>query len=361
MQQVVVFGAGVAGASFIKATTTAPVDMTLVDPKDYVELPYPMLRALTDFTGLATMVRRPISDELGVPHIQAKLETLSGHTALLDDGQEIGFDYAILATGSTVRGFESLKLARERTLEERAAEWRMHADLLLHAKDVIIVGGGPVGVELAGEIREAYPAKHVTLIEAGDRLLAALGQWASKKARRVLEGQGVQVMTGQRTAVEADGHTVRLESGEARRADLVYEALGIEIDTSYLESEFREALTPMRAVRVDRLLRVVGSENIFALGDINDTPEIKLGVFATRQARLTARNLNSLLRDQDLRPYRPTKGAMGFVTLGRGAGIAQLPVGRFDPLVRMKQKDLFLSRFFSAEVRVPRTAETVAS
>jgi NADH dehydrogenase FAD-containing subunit len=347
MKQVAVFGAGIAGSTFIRAMASAPVEITLVDPKDYLEVPFASLRALVDPEGFGKTVRRPIAAQLGVRHVQAKLAELREDSALLDDGREITFDYAVLATGSTVRGFDALKVAELSTQAERQGEWVAEHDRLSAAKNVVIVGGGPIGVELAGEITAAYPGKRVVLVHATGRLLPALGKGASHKAQRVLEQHGVRVVLGQKATVEADGHSVHLTSGETLAADVVYVATGIAIDTSYLEAAFPAALNAARQAKVDPYLRLAGSENIFALGDINDVPGIKLGAFAARQAKLTAKNISALLEGRPLKAFKPMTGTIGLVTLGRKAGIVQLPFARFDPLIAMKQKDLFVSRYLT--------------
>jgi NADH dehydrogenase FAD-containing subunit len=325
----------------------APAQITLVDPKDYVEVPFATLRALMDPAGFGKTVRRPISSQFSVDHVQAKLAELRADSALLDDGREIAFDYAVLATGSTIRGFDGLKVAETRTQVEREAEWAAAHDRLAGAENVVIVGGGPIGVELAGEITAAYPGKRVTLIHASDRLLPALGKGASRKAQRVLEQHGVRIVLGQRATVAADGGSVRLASGETVPADAAYVATGIAIDTSYLEAVFPKALNAAGQAKVDRYLRLAGSERIFALGDINDVPQIKLGAFAARQAKLTAKNVSALLERRPLKAFRPITGTVGYVTLGRKAGIVQLPFGRVDPLIATKQKDMYVSRYLS--------------
>jgi len=347
VKQVAVFGAGIAGITFIKAMTAAPAKITLVDPKDYVEVPFASLRALTDPEGFGKTVRAPIAQQFGVDHIQAKLAELRAGSAVLDDGREVAFDYAVLATGSTIRGFDALKVAELSTQAEREADWAAAHDRLSAARNVVIVGGGPIGVELAGEIIAAYPSKRLVLVHATDRLLPALGKGASRKAQRVLEQRGVRVVLGQKATAEADGHSVRLTSGETLPADVAYVATGIAIDASYLKSSFTGALNGAGQAKVDRYLRLTGSENIFALGDINNVPGIKLGAFAARQAKLTAKNISALLEGRPLEAFKPMTGTVGLVTLGRKGGIVQLPFARFDPLIAMKQKDLFVSRYLT--------------
>lgn len=216
MKQIAVFGAGIGGNTFIRRMAGVPAKITLIDPKDYVEVPFAALRALMDPVGFGRTVRAPIARQFDVDHVQAKLVELRQDTALLDDGRETAFDYAVLATGSTIRGFDGLKVAERTSQAEREAELAAEHDGLAGAADVVIVGGGPIGVELAGEITTVYPDKRVTQTHATDRLLPALGKGASRKAQRVLERRGVRVLLGQRATAEPGAGPVRLSSGETR-------------------------------------------------------------------------------------------------------------------------------------------------
>jgi NADH dehydrogenase FAD-containing subunit len=334
-----------AGTGFVKALKAAEAEVTLVDPKEYFELPIASLRGLLDPGGFGKRTRMPIADLAGALHIQAKLNSLKKHSADLDNGQEIEFDYAVLATGSTIRGFDNLKVSESRSIEEREAEWRTEHEKIFRAASIAIVGGGPIGVELAGEILSRFPGKTVTLVHDTDRLLPALPKGAGAKAQRVLERSGARIILNSAGEVGADGSAVRLPSGEEVSADIVLQVTGIEIDVAYMRDNFAESLSSEGQVMINDFLQVSGADHIFALGDINNAPCIKLGAFATSQARRAAGNLVSLMTDRPMKPYRPITGPMGFVTLGRKAGIAQFPFGRLDVMIAMKQKDMLTSMY----------------
>ena len=80
-----------------------------------------------DPEGFGKTVRAPSRSSSAVDHVQAKLAELRAGSALLDDGREVAFDYAVLATGSTIRGFDALKVAELSTQAEREAEWAARA------------------------------------------------------------------------------------------------------------------------------------------------------------------------------------------------------------------------------------------
>lgn len=360
MDRIAVFGAGVAGATFVKAAKSDGTAITLVDPKDFVEVPYAVHRGLMDPDGFGRTIRRPISEHLGVEHVQAKLQTLAPGSALLDDGREIPFDQAVIATGSTIRGFDNLKVAERRSIEAREQEWRGEHDRLREVDSVIVIGGGPVGVELIGEIVSAFPDKQVTLIHGPDRLLPDFGAGIGDKARKVFEQRGVRVILGQRASAQGDGRTVELASGEMLEADVVYTATGIVIDTSYLGEHFADRVNDRGQVIVDEFLRVKGTAHIYAVGDINDVSGMKLGAFGADQAKRVAQNLDAQREGRPMKAFKPMTKAVGIVTLGTDAGVFKLPIGRFDPLHRLKQKDMFASRFFGSDAPAATTQEQAA-
>lgn len=343
--KIAVFGAGVAGLKVVKALKEVDVEITLVDPKDYVEVPFAALRGMMDPDGFGKSIRKPISEFLSVPHEQAKLSVLKKSSALLDNGKEIDFDYAVVATGSTIRGFENLKVAEKRSLSEREDEFRAEHEKFAAARGIVIIGGGPIGVELTGEILSRFKDKKLTLIQSADQLLPALSPGAGKKAKKVYEREGVRVVLNERAEAGPEGKGVRLGSGETIAADLVVTAIGIRVDTSFSSENFTDSVNEHHQVRVDQYLRLPGTDNIFVIGDANDTPVIKLGAIASMQAVLTAKNIQALLIDRPLRSYKPMSGPLGFITLGKKAGIAQFPFGRIDLMIAVKQKDMFSSMY----------------
>ena len=206
----------------------------------------------------------------------------------------------------------------------------------------MIVGGGPIGVELAGEIRSAHPDKKITLVDSNDRLLSTLPKGVGRKAERSLSRRGISVKLS--TRLEQDNSGYVDQRGEPYEADLVIHAIGIT--TNGIPVDGPESINDRGQLRVDEHMRVNGRENVFAIGDVTDVPEIKLGASARVHANTAAKNLIAFLKSPDarLKSYAPAK-PMGLVTFGRRGGAAQLPFGRFDPMVAMKQKDMFVEMY----------------
>ena len=124
-------------------------------------------------------------------------------------------------------------------------------------------------------------------------------------------------------------------------ADLVFRCFGGAPNTAYLHT-MPDVLTPAGRVKVDSTLQVIGHPYMYALGDLTDINEPKLGLNIGPQAAVLAQNLKDAAAGKPPRKqYTPSKGSVMMVTLGEKDGVAQLPfgvVGGFLP--RIKARDL---------------------
>lgn len=141
------------------------------------------------------------------------------------------------------------------------------------ANSILIVGGGPTGVELAGEIAVDFPNKKVILVHRGSRLLDFLGEKAGKKALDWLISKNVEVILGQSVELDSASNGVyRLSGGETVVADCHFLCTGKPFGTSWLrDTILKDSLDIHGKLQVDSNLRVKGHSNIFAIGDIVDT------------------------------------------------------------------------------------------
>ncbi|MEM6273434.1 MAG: FAD-dependent oxidoreductase [Bacteroidota bacterium] len=346
MKKIVIVGGGVAGKSLAShlIKSKAPAEIALVDPKEYFEVPYAQLRALVLPESFGPKIRKSYRDLLPeVNHIQGKAVGLSDTAVELEGGVTVPMDYLVLATGSSFKQWELLK-GREISLAERQASFVAEGKRLAAAASILVIGGGPIGVEFAGDVAAKYREKKVILAHSGARLLDSLSTKMSRRAEKVLTGLGVELHLNSYVTQSSPGIWTS-KSGQQFSADLVYLAVGIDVNGEWIGKESGIAKTDRHAVQVDAYLRVPGRPNIFAIGDLNDVPEIKMGAFADKQAKLTAKNLIALLNDPNatLKAYKPS-APMSMVTIGMKKGAVQLPFGHPHFLISMKQKDLFAAR-----------------
>lgn len=122
----------------------------------------------------------------------------SGVVMLRDDGQQIVTgDVSVLATGSTFTN-SLMRATGGASAGDREAFYVRYQQRIPESRRILIVGGGPIGVEVACEISEAYSGKAITIVEAGPRLLAGTSEAAAKRVTKVLAGRGVTLITGER-------------------------------------------------------------------------------------------------------------------------------------------------------------------
>ncbi|GKE68744.1 FAD/NAD(P)-binding oxidoreductase family protein, partial [Tanacetum coccineum] len=152
--------------------------------------------------------------------------------------------------------------------------------LKLH-KSILIVGGGPTGVELVGEISKDCPNKKITLVHKRYGLLEFLRVKAFKNTLDWLQSKHVEVKLEQTINLEdvADGSKpYKTSVGETIKADWVFLCLGKPLASSWLKNTIlRDSLDAIKSMIVDENLRVKGRKNIFAIEDIRN---IKVSFYA---------------------------------------------------------------------------------
>ncbi|TKY67024.1 Apoptosis-inducing factor-like A [Spatholobus suberectus] len=263
------------------------------------------------------------------------------------DGHRIAYDYLVIATGHADR------VPKSRS--ERLYQFEEDNEKIKSARSILIVGGGPTGVELAGEIAVDFPDKKITLVHKGPRLLDFVGSKAADRTLKWLESKNVVVKLEQSIDLNSfrDGQKIyHTSNGETIVADCHFLCLGKPLGSAWLnETVLKNDLDFLGRIMVDDQLRVKGRSNIFAIGDITDVPEIKQGFAAQQHADVVVKNLKMMMgrgRDHSqcrMETYKPQL-AMAIVSLGRKDAVAQLPfltiIGRAPGLI--KSGDLFVGR-----------------
>ncbi|EMD01238.1 hypothetical protein BAUCODRAFT_29690 [Baudoinia panamericana UAMH 10762] len=146
---------------------------------------------------------------------------------------------------------------------------------LASAKDIVIAGGGPVGVETAGEIGTHYAGqgKKITLIAGSDKLLPILRKSYADKAQKMLEKVGVTVVYNVKTVGSqqtADGRTeIKLDNGETMVADAFIPGYGVTPNTEFLPAELRNPQTKYVACNGQTMRVDVAGPRVYAAGDVS--------------------------------------------------------------------------------------------
>lgn len=345
MKKVVIVGGGVAGkelcATLAKNTN---IETILVEPKEYIEVPFAELQALVEPDDFSPKIRKKYSQLIpDVIHISQKATGIKEKKLLLEDGSSVNFDYLVIATGSKFPNWPYLK-SSEINMEARQKEVIVEANKIKEATSILIIGGGTVGIEIAGEIAYRWKDKKITIINGGSRILGGLSEKMTHRAIKLLTSLGVGLINNTILSINKNGKWSDKE-GNIFEADLVYQAVGTSIVSEWINEDSGITKTEKGAIKVDSSLRAIGRNDIFAIGDITDVPEMKLGAFAMKHSALTAKNINALSKNSDakLKSYKPSKN-MSMVPIGKKLGAVQLPFGHPHFLISIKQKDLFCSK-----------------
>ncbi|KAH7541803.1 hypothetical protein FEM48_Zijuj02G0006300 [Ziziphus jujuba var. spinosa] len=344
-RRLVVIGGGVAG-SLIAKSLQFHADLTLIDQKEYFEIPWASLR---------TMVEPSVGERSVINHrdyltnariITSSAINISETEVLTGEGRLVPYDYLVIATGHT-----DPTIPKTRT--ERLKQYKEENEKIDLASSILIVGGGPTGVELAAEIAVDFPDKKLTLVHNGSRLLQFIGQKASDKTLNWLASKKVEVMLEKSVNLDniSNGNSTsyRTSDGETLNADCHFLCTAKSLGSTWLKHTVLESnLDSYGRLMVDENLRVKGRNNIFAIGDITDVPEIKQGYLAQKHALVAAKNLKLLMEGgKESKPgiYKP-RSVKAIVSLGRRDAVAQLPfttiIGSVPGLI--KSRDLFVGK-----------------
>ena len=244
---VLILGGGFGGARLAQELSAAGFDsVTLIDRKDYFEVTYSMLRTLVG-PDIGERARIQYHQFLKSNYLQKEVTQLNRDHVVFADGATKRFHVAVVATGSSYPTFPLAKSQKALTLSERKIEIAKEHERLVSASNVLIIGGGTVGVELAGEIADHFPEKKVTITESKDRLLSNFRPKASSIAKKLLTRLGVYVVLN--TKLEPD--SVIFEE-----ADIVYRCVGAYPNTELLSPHLSSLLDAQRRIKVDLQLRV---------------------------------------------------------------------------------------------------------
>ncbi|XP_014494217.1 apoptosis-inducing factor homolog A-like [Vigna radiata var. radiata] len=343
-KKVVIVGGGVAGATLAKNIQNQ-ANVTLIDPKEYFEIPWASLRGLVEPSFAERIVINHREYFKKGDLVVSSAVNITETEVFTADGQQIAYDYLVIATG------HAEPIPKTRT--ERLDQYKAENAKIKSASSILIVGGGPTGVELAAEIAVDFPDKKVTIVHKGVRLLEYIGQKASSKTLKWLKSKKVDVKLEQSVEVRSsseENKTYETSNGETIEADAHFLCIGKPVGSAWLrETLLKDDLDGDGRIKVDENLRVKGRSNIFAIGDITDVQEIKQGVYASGHAQLVAKNLKLLIegggKENKLGTYK-AQPPISIVSLGRKTAVAQFPfitvLGRLPGMI--KSGDLFVGK-----------------
>lgn len=256
---------------------------------------------------------RSYAKDSGFVFIADTVNSIDYNKAYLDSGEEVEFDYAIIAAGASP-AYYGVTGAAEYAIPLYGVESAeaVRKEIEEGSNTIAIVGAGFVGVEVAGELLWYARSKEidleVMLIDMLKEPLALLGNAkASKLVRDHLEESGAKLILGRKVA-KIEKNTIILDNGEAIKADTILWCAGFQGPRINLP---REALTKGQFIQVDQYLRVNGmKKTVYAAGDStsithNNCMPLKMAREAIRMGAIAALNVALTIKGQENEKYIP--------------------------------------------------------
>jgi NADH dehydrogenase FAD-containing subunit len=315
-KKVVIIGGGFAGSHAAKHLEKK-FDVTLIDTKNYFEFTPGILRSIVEPAHVRKI-------QVLHSHYLHRARIIVGKVDEVNEEfvrvgkKKIKFDYLVVSSGST---YNSPFKEQRVVTATRAAHLRENYEKLCRAKRVLIVGGGLVGVELAGEICDRYPEKEIVIVHSKDRLIDRNHKKAIKYAERFLISRGVEIAYGQRVK-EVKGKLCLTDKNVCFEADLIFLCTGIKSNFELMKNNFSKSLDDKNRLRVNEFLQVSGVSkgNIFAAGDLTDVKEEKTAQNAERQAKVVVDNICNFDSGHEMVKYKPKSRPL-VISLGKKKAI----------------------------------------
>ncbi|GAA4553103.1 NAD(P)/FAD-dependent oxidoreductase [Amycolatopsis samaneae] len=352
---VVVIGGGYGGSAVAKALD-ADADVVLVEPRDAFVNAAASLRALAR-PDWAPAMFFPYDRLLARGRVlRDRASSVDPGGVTLASGGRVDADFLVLATGSA---YPYPAKPEAETAEAALEHLRRTHKELADAERVLIAGAGPVGLELAGEIRAVWPGKDLTVVDPAARLLPGFLPEVRQDLHRQLDAARIGLRLGTGLAAppatdpgRAGSFTVATTGGEEITADIWFRAHGVRIDSGYLADGRLTTRTPRGEVPVTETLNVRGHDHVYAVGDLTALPEAKMAAHAMRHAEVVAGNIAARLRgERPTATYRPSAEPMILLPIGSRGGVGQMltPDGPAAvpaaTVAEYKGADLFTGRF----------------
>lgn len=363
LPRIIIVGGGFAGLALVEGLKNKDFQVVLIDKNNFHQfqpLFYQVATSGLEPDSIVFPLRKQIKGYKNVSFRLAEVQFVDSKNNLLrTDIGELRYDFLVLATGTKTNFFglenipkyglgmkdirDSLNIRHMmlQNLEQAAITCDdQERDSLTN---FVIVGGGPAGVEMAGALAEfckyilpkdypEYPASIMTiyLIEASGEVLGAMSDKASLKTLHYLENLGVEVFLNE-SVNDYDGNIVHISGGKKILAKNLIWTAGVK--GQFPNGMSQNCIVKGSRLKTNEFLKVVGYDNIFAIGDVsasitNSTPKghPQVAQTAIQQGRYLSKVLLNKINNKPIKPFTyKDKGALA--TVGKRRAVADL--GKF--------------------------------
>lgn len=340
-------------------------DITLIDRHNYHQfqpLFYQVATAGLDASNISFPLRKVFHKSKNVKIRLAELQSINpADKKVITDIGSFEYDVLVIATGADTNFFGNASLANNAFPMKSTVEALQIRNKLLNnfeeatatknsrglqsLMNIVVVGGGPTGVELSGAIADMkryqlpkdYPEldfsqMKIYLLEGTGKTLAAMSEKSSANSKKYLEKLGVTLLTNT-LLKDYDGEKITLQDGNTIPTKMVIWAAGIKGNVP--EGINKDMIARGNRIKTNRQCRVQGFENIYAIGDVaymeepawpNGHPQV--APVAMQQADLIADNLKRIEMKSSSKTLKDfvynDKGSMA--TVGRNLAVVDVPI-----------------------------------
>ena len=366
-KRVIIIGAGFGGLQLAQSLADKDdFQVVLIDKNNYHQfqpLFYQVATAGIEPSAISFPLRLAFHNHPNI-HVRVASVTkiISENNTIETNLGDISYDFLVMAIGEDTNFFGNQNIAekalpmksvgealglRNRLLEsfEKALVSDNQEDRV-GLLNIVVVGGGPTGVELSGTLAEMkkhvlpkdYPEldfelMQIYIVESGAELLGPMSKNAQTKSKEYLEQLGVNVMLNSRVS-DFDGLYVHFADGSKIRTNNLVWAAGVKANA--IEGINPSIIMRGGRMKVNNYSQVDGYQNIFALGDValmteekfpNGHPQVAQP--AIQQGKLLAKNLVSLIRGNQPKPFK-YRDLGSMATVGRNLAVVDLPFLKFQ-------------------------------
>jgi len=364
-KKIIILGAGFAGLQLARHLTKTNYEVTLIDRYNFHQfqpLFYQVATARIEPSSISFPLRKIFQKKKNI-HIRIAEVLSIDHAAniVVTGIGNFTYDYLVIATGCTTNFFGNKEIAeksfpmkstaealalRNRILLNFEEALRATSGELESIMNIVVVGGGPTGVELAGSLAEMkknvlpkdYPDMdfsrlNVYLLEGSPNTLGPMSKMSQIKSQQYLEQLGVNVWT-EALVENYDGALVTLKDGRSIATKNLIWAAGVigNVPGGFSPEHIRRG----NRLKVDRYNRLDGFDNIFALGDIAymETPKYpgghpQVANVAINQAKLLGKNMAKELNGRNWNEFE-YKDPGSMATVGKRKAVVDLPSFSFQ-------------------------------
>jgi len=364
--QVVIIGGGFGGLEVAKALADEPVEVLMLDKHNYhtfQPLLYQVATGSLESGSIAFSLRKNFDNQKNFHFRMAEVTKVNADENIIETNiGEIAYDYLVIATGSTTNFFGNKDIEHNAMPMKSIPEALNLRYLILQNLEeaviqktkeerepylnFVLVGAGPTGVELAGALAELrnhvltkdYPElekEHmkVYLVDFLPKVLGPFSDQASAAAKDFLTKMGVEVLLNVKVE-NYDGNVITFGDGRSIRTKNVIWSAGV---TGVVPEGFsRDIIERGNRLRTDNICRVIGYDNIFAIGDVaamitDETLKGHPGVaqVAIQMGKNTGKNILHIIKNEPTVPFKYfDKGSLA--TIGRNKAVADLGKIKFQ-------------------------------